>query len=1114
MFWKWRMGYGIIYCMVRLILGRAGAGKTGRVFREIAARVAADEGGTILLVPEQYSHEAERELCAVAGDRLSACAEVMSFTALANKVFSDCGGARERLDAGGRLLCMAVAAEEVGGVLRLYGRARRNVQLLSALVRAVDEVKNAGLDAAALLDAAAQSDGALADKLRDLSVLLEAFNAVQSRSGIDSADTLALLAELIGQSSAVNGCFYVDGFTDFTALEREVLRAIIASGADITVCLSCTGDDESGPYVLPARTARWLERTAEEQGQKCRREWMEREAEDTPIGFLCEHLFDFTTPEPPEAGDAVTLVTASTPYEECELAAARMRSLAQAGCRWRDMAVAVRGFGDYRGALEAACERYEIPLFLSGRGDILRKSLPLAIASALEAVTHGWEYEAVFGYLKTGLAGIDPAELDALENYAILWSLRGRMWRRPFTQHPDGYNQPVTPESQERLDALNALRERLVAPLLRLERGLSETQTARGHAMALADFLENIALAETLEARAGALEERGDAETAMEYRQLWELVCTALEQFAHTLGDMPMEAERFASLWSLMLSQYDVGVIPVSLDRVQAGEMDRMRRRHIRHLLVLGASDDRLPAPDEGGGLFSAEEKNRLNELGLALPDAEEVLGREFGVIVNCLSLPSDTLWIAHPLSTADGSAARPSVIVQRARTLLGIADERGSVLDARLNAAAPAHSLAVMAAAGDPAPEAIAALAFFRAHGEADEAERLARAASAGRGCLSPEAVRAIYGKKPALTASRAEKFNSCRFGYFLQYGLRARPRQRAVFDPRDYGSFLHEILKGVAEDAMEAGGFKAVTREQIEKFTDRRMDEYIQRELNDFAEKTPRFVYLFRRLRTTVRAVCADMWEELSHSDFAPLEMELDLTAENVLAPEADENGVRFSGRVDRVDGWLHDGVLYLRVTDYKTGLRKFSLSDLCRGMDMQMLLYLFTLTRRAKEHFGARELRPAGVLYVPARTVQVTADSEPDDETLEALKKDGVRRSGLILDEPEVIEAMEPGATKRFLPVKLSKGGAVTGDALASAERFGALERYIDKTLAQLAEALRAGSVEADPWFKNARDNACALCDYADACLFDAQSDPLRPVTALKTSEAWEKIENGGI
>jgi sulfate adenylyltransferase subunit 2 len=45
----------------------------------------------------------------------------------------------------------------------------------------------------------------------------------------------------------------------------------------------------------------------------------------------------------------------------------------------------------------------------------------------------------------------------------------------------------------------------------------------------------------------------------------------------------------------MMLSQYDVGTIPIAVDRVGAGEMDRMRRRNLKHLIVLGADDERLP---------------------------------------------------------------------------------------------------------------------------------------------------------------------------------------------------------------------------------------------------------------------------------------------------------------------------------------------------------------------------------------------------------------------------------------------------------------------------------------------------------------------------------------
>ena len=219
--------------------------------------------------------------------------------------------------------------------------------------------------------------------------------------------------------------------------------------------------------------------------------------------------------------------------------------------------------------------------------------------------------------------------------------------------------------------------------------------------------------------------------------------------------------------------------------------------------------------------------------------------------------------------------------------------------------------------------------------------------------------------------------------------------------------------------------------------------------------------------------------------------------------------------------MDGWEHDGALYLRVVDYKTGSKKFKLADICEGVNMQMLLYLFTLIRRGGAGFSedgsARELRPAGVLYSQARFRVVRADGDAAErkaarERLAGTVSEGVR-SGLILDDPEAIEAMEPGETKRFLPVKVkwnreTESFDYTGQ-LAKLEDFGALSRYIDDTLRSMAAQLRAGSVEADPWYESFRANACANCEFAGACLFDEARDGWRLREDLTTEEAWEKI-----
>ena len=56
---------------------------TARVMQALCEKTAQ----RILVVPEQFSHEAERMLCRAGGDTISRFAEVLSFSRLASRVF-------------------------------------------------------------------------------------------------------------------------------------------------------------------------------------------------------------------------------------------------------------------------------------------------------------------------------------------------------------------------------------------------------------------------------------------------------------------------------------------------------------------------------------------------------------------------------------------------------------------------------------------------------------------------------------------------------------------------------------------------------------------------------------------------------------------------------------------------------------------------------------------------------------------------------------------------------------------------------------------------------------------------------------------------------------------
>ena len=205
-------------------------------------------------------------------------------------------------------------------------------------------------------------------------------------------------------------------------------------------------------------------------------------------------------------------------------------------------------------------------------------------------------------------------------------------------------------------------------------------------------------------------------------------------------------------------------------------------------------------------------------------------------------------------------------------------------------------------------------------------------------RGRLSSAAVEKLYGQRLRLSASRIDKFASCRFAYFCQYGLRAKPYEPAAFRPPEIGTFMHYVLEKTAREVKRRGGFAAVDDKTLRELCERFTAQYVSEELNDFNEKRRRFVYLFNRLCGDVWRVVEDMAAEPRRSDFEPLDFELDFSDAREMPPVelgGGEDSLVLSGIADRVDGWYHDGKLYLRVVDYKTGRKEFSMSDVWYGM-----------------------------------------------------------------------------------------------------------------------------------------------------------------------------------
>lgn len=1098
--------------MLKLLLGRAGTGKTTALLRTISA--AGEERPQILIVPEQHSHDMERRLCAIAGNQVSRSAEVLSFTRLASRVFSVVGGlAAPTLDAGGRLLLMYTALRSVSGQLKVYGRPSRRPEFLSGLIATVDELKSCQVTPAHLWTAGEDALGSEGDKLLDLSLIFGAYEALTARQGADPRDKLTRLAGGLKESRWAAGMdIYIDGFTDFTPQERLVLAQLMGQAASLTVSLTCDGVEETdggtGIFSPARRTAHGLLRLAREHKISQEIEILSTRARlRTPaLATVEERLFN-AAPAPCGESGGVALFEANTPYSEIEWTAAEiLRLVREDGYRFRDVAVAARSVDAYGGLIDMIFPRYGIPIFRSGMSDVLQKPVFSLVISALAVVAGGYQYDDLFRYLKTGLTDLKDEERDLLENYALKWDLKGSRWtqKSPWTMHPRGYGLPLGPEDEELLVRLDAIRRRVVEPLEALRK--NPEKTGRGQAKALYTFAEAVGLPRCLQERTATLQERGEPALAQEYGQLWDILCTALEQCAQLLGDSPMELDEFRRLFELILSQYDVGSIPASLDRVTVGEMPRLSQKECKVLFLVGADDGSIPQAAPSPGLLNDDDRSFLASYGLELaPTLTEKLYREMTIVYETCALPTDRLTVSWPTLGSEGEDRRSAFLVHKLRNLFpDLKLKREAALDGSFRLAAPRPALE-LAGRYQGVGEALKTLPRY-----CSRVERMELARQLERGSLTRPTVDALYGARVPMSASRMDKYKSCHFSYFMQYGLKAEPRKIAGFQAPEYGTFIHYVLEHVLQRPTES-------REALHALTKEIVDQYVREELGGLENETPRFQYLFRRLLKSVYAVVDNVAEELSRSDFKPIAFELGFGAGKDLPPvEFTQNGVTVSvsGFVDRVDGWEKDGRLHLRVVDYKTGRKSFDLTDVWNGLGLQMLLYLFTLEREGGSLFDGKEIVPVGVLYLPARDAVIAGSRTMTEEARRAAVDRELRRKGLVLDDPSVLEAMEhPGEEGvRFLPIKVSgKTGAISGPALVSAERLGKLDKHIRKVLREIGAELAAGTITADPFWKGPEQNACKYCDYAAACHFEPGhgTDQRRWLPKVKPERFWEQV-----
>ncbi|MBC8575992.1 PD-(D/E)XK nuclease family protein [Yanshouia hominis] len=1095
--------------MLHLVCGAAHSGKTA-LMQQILLDSAQNGRKAMLIVPEQASFSNERMLYSLPGGR-SELLKVLSFTRLSELLLRQLGGlGRELIGETASAFLVNVALEELSDTLTVYRRHYRSRGFIGQIAGMIRECQNAGVSPGALSSfALAQPEGSLRQKAYELSVIYDTYEAVLHRSYLSPTDLLTLAADRLAadQSGLYAGEeVVIDDFGSFTAPELRLIEALLGRAHRVSVALCCDAPSSREPaFALAADTAARLAALAREQCCGVEETLLPGGASAPGLAAFERAVRRERLPEDGRRYREIRARRAADPYEELSFTAAEIaRLVREEGLRYREIAVIARDLSRYDVALPAVFERYRIPCFLDLRTDACSSALTQGVLTAA-AVAGGLREGDPLQLAASPLTGLSAGELGALENYCYVWSVRGRGWEQPFVNHPDGMVGPLDEAAAQRLAGIEDSRRRVMEAVLPLRAAMKEG-TPRRFAEGIWRFLQDCGARERLEDFAAPMPPEERRLFLEEQNLLWEQLVGTLDLFAAMPEEITLDAERAYELLELAVGSFEVATVPRTLDEVAVGTADRMRPENPRVVFLLGLVEGEFPSAAMPGGLFSEEERERMARGGLPfIVEGDRSAATERMFCYRAATAATERLYAFYPAANAVGERLAPSELFTRAAALSAPWEE-----EPLWEAQTPASIETALAGCGSPGPgegPQAAALrsAARRVLGE-ERCRRLEAAAEKqshkiGDGALA----RRLFGMRMRLSPTRLEQFYRCPFSYYMNKGLGAKARQRAELSPAQAGTLIHRVLEqSVAHFGGE--GLSTVPEPELRGEIARQTDGYLIERLGDLSQAPRRLVGGFRRIGDWLYELLRRIGEELSQSRFEPAAFELSIREGGEVEPlvlrTAGGGEILVEGTVDRVDVAEINGRRYLRVLDYKSGRKKFLLDDVYYGLNLQMLVYLFTICKNGREELSG--LLPAGALYLPALGGYVPAARDADPEKIAGARLEQYRMNGLLLDDPSVLRAMEADLGGLYIPYTDGK----KAEALYSLSEMGRLSRLVEDRLRGMAEELHRGEIAARPSCRGT-ESPCGYCDYRGICGFE-EGDPVRELAALDRDAVLKELQ----
>lgn len=1099
--------------MLKLILGRQQTGKTHECL-SLAEAAVGNGKNVVFIVPEQYSFECQRLLLETFGSKISNKIEIHSFTSLCEAICDVYGGASGiNVDEATRFILIGQALKNVKDSLKMYARYASSTSFIKEILSTVTELKQSGVTAEALAELSEKTDSeSLSRKLHDFSLILNAYDAVLSNRFIDPLDLIDRTVNAMSDNSFfAHKTVIIDEFKGFTESQYKLLDRIISASDDTVVSLCCDSlyaKDETDMFNSVKNCANRLIEIAGSHSVSVAEPLYKAHshAVSSEVAVLESIVYENIDKPFTEAIENLEIFQADNMIGEVDHIMKTIRRLVldgESNLRYRDFVIISRTDSVYSKLIEESSKLYGIPCYTDTRVPLTQLPLSILVNSAVKAALD-IDTEELLRVAKTGLVGLTPDDISALENYVYVWGISGKKWLDEWDMNPDGLEE-ISEEKfeavQKEIGRINSLKEKLVDPITSLRFDLNGN--AESMCSAVFRYLEKCGCIDHLRDYTNALEADGRLQEAQYQRTGYDVFVKVIDKIVAAVGGGVISAKEFSEILNTSLKFETVGEIPKLKDQVIYGTADRIRPLRPKVVFIIGVNQDVFPAMISAGGLLTQNDRKVLidNELKVSDHALNDCLEEKLLFYFAC-SYASDKVFISYSKASITGSAMEPSPeisLIKKNFSQIEIVKQNNEFsLDSAETFESTFRDLAVNFKRDDDVIEAVKSY-FAENDGFKSRIDAINNYLDGSEPHISNKSASGLYGDKIELSASKVDDFVDCGFLYFCKYGLRAGNLEKVEFNPMTRGRIVHYCLE------MFINNHKADIGELSEEIIAGEIIKYIADYLKlknvDESYFDESFKFMLKIVSDTAVSLAIALNNEFRVSQFKPLACELrigekgDVKGIDIFT---DSNiPITLNGYIDRVDT-TEDGKV--RVVDYKSGSKgdSFSVSEILNGHNLQMLLYLYTLMKNGQAFTNASI--PAGVLYFPAK--RHVSDK----------KSEYVKMNGLVLDDVDTVKQMEPDGQGKIVPPKIADNGKIDGHCnnVASKDTFDKIFRFVELKLKEIGNSLLEGNIVPSPIRIDSQRTKCDYCDYHSVCRFDLKKDPRERISYRSKKQAYTALE----